>query len=312
MERIAPRKERCNVTTIVQKSERKISASDPVASQISTLNHLIANPPTNSRVIEYSPKLAQWVLENLNHGNRSKKPGQIERYASDIKGSRWGVTGDTIKFGTDGLLKDGQNRLSACIRANAPFTSHTVFGIDASLFHRMDIGKKRDGGDVFAIAGIKNATQMAGAMRWHMILSGPRPADRGQVPTNEELLNHYRTNFDSSDSSRKLAEHAIQAAQGLYRMYGHPISVTAALYIVFSKKDAARATQFFDDWVSGKAGTTKTLQRYLTKLSERNAGRLHETLRNGVIINAWNAYRRGERIAEGALKHSETDRLPAY
>ena len=110
-----------NITTIrpasseADKGERKIKASMPLPQQIETLKELIARPPTNSRVIEWSPKLAEYVLTNLNRDNRPMKPGKIKKYAADISDKGWGVTGDTIKFGSDGLLKDGQNRLSACV-----------------------------------------------------------------------------------------------------------------------------------------------------------------------------------------------------
>src|SRR5947208_3113792 len=134
------------------KTERKIKASMPLNEQIATLSDLIMHPPTNSRVIEFSPKLAEYVLTKLNLSNRPLKPAKIKKYAADLSEGLWGLTGDTIKFGTDGLLKDGQNRLSASMRAGKTMSSHVVFGIDPRLFSRMDIGKNRTGGDVFSIA----------------------------------------------------------------------------------------------------------------------------------------------------------------
>src|ERR1700691_3954015 len=118
------------------KGERGIKASMAFQQQVEALKELIAQPPGPSHVIEWSPKLAEHVLTELNPKNRPRKPGKIKQYAADISNKAWGVTGDTIKFGSDGLLKDGQNRLSACVRVNKPFTSHTVFGIDPALFLR--------------------------------------------------------------------------------------------------------------------------------------------------------------------------------
>ena len=56
--------------------------------------------------------------------------------------NNWSLTGETIKFGTDGLLKDGQHRLYACIRANTPFDTHAIFGINPETFQHIDVGKK--------------------------------------------------------------------------------------------------------------------------------------------------------------------------
>lgn len=118
----------------------------------------------------------------------------------------WGITGDTVKFGSDGLLKDGQNRLSACVRSGKPLTTHVVFGIDPKLFARMDIGKNRNGADVFSIAGVPHANHVAAAVRWWLILMSEDPADRGAQFSNEELLKAYRDNIDPDigpDFSRK-------------------------------------------------------------------------------------------------------------
>src|SRR5262245_41063508 len=121
-----------NVTTMrtvsaaSEKRERKIRASMPLHEQIAALGELIRRPPTNSRVIEFSPKLAEYVLTKLNPNNRPMKPAKIKKYAIDLTDGLWGLTGDTIKFGSDSLLKDGQNRLAACVRAGKVLTSHVV------------------------------------------------------------------------------------------------------------------------------------------------------------------------------------------
>src|ERR1700730_6868137 len=144
-----------------EKAERKIKASMPLTEQIATLGELISRPPTNSRVIEFGPKLTEYVLTELNPHNRPMKPAKIKKYTVDLLEGRWGLTGDTMKFGLDGFLKDGQNRLAASVRAGKALTTHVVFGIQPDLFARMDIGKNRTGGDVFAIAKINYAGHVA-------------------------------------------------------------------------------------------------------------------------------------------------------
>lgn len=62
----------------VVSKQRQLSAGISVEEQINNLSSLIKNPPQNSRVIEVSPKLAEYILENLNIGNRSKKVEKIK------------------------------------------------------------------------------------------------------------------------------------------------------------------------------------------------------------------------------------------
>ena len=240
-----------------QVEERKIRASMPLAEQVSALQSLIKSAPTNSRVIEFSPKLAEHVLITLNINNRPQKSGKIKEYSTAIAEGKWGLTGDTIKFGNDGFLKDGQNRLSACVRAGKPMTSHVVFGIDPLLFSRMDIGKNRNGADVFSIAGINYANHVSATVRWLLILTSDDPGNRGAQFSNEDLLQAYQENFDP-----ELLEHSIQAALEVRKTCGHPIGPLAALHYIFSEKDKKRADTFFDEWANGRGVKARAPSRY--------------------------------------------------
>ena len=58
-------------------NQRKLVASEDLDQQIATLNSLISNPPQNSRTVEIGPKLAEYILANINIGNRPKKVKKI-------------------------------------------------------------------------------------------------------------------------------------------------------------------------------------------------------------------------------------------
>jgi len=74
-------------------------------------------PPSTSVIIQIDPKTAEEILADRNKGNRPPKPNKVQQFVADMENNRWGLTGDTIKFGTDGRLLDGQNRLSAAFEA---------------------------------------------------------------------------------------------------------------------------------------------------------------------------------------------------
>jgi hypothetical protein len=301
-----------NVTAIrggEEKAERKINASMPFNEQVSMLDALIRRPPTNSRVIEFSPKLAEHILTKLNLNNRPMKTAKIKKYAEDLAEGLWGLTGDTIKFGTDGLLKDGQNRLSACVRAGRPMASHAVFGIDPRLFARMDIGKNRNGADVFSIAGISYANHVGAAVRWLIILTGNDPSDRGAQFSNEDLLNAYRDKFDADRLDR-----SIQTALEVRRACHHPVGPLAALHYLFSEKDQAKADAFYEEWANGRAprvrAPSRYLQRRLVEIANASNNRIHENVRNGLIIKSWNAYLAGRTVSKADMQHAVSDPLP--
>src|SRR5216684_5104576 len=101
---------------------------------MSEIEKHLKDPPETSVVIEVDPKTAEHILAERNKGNRPPKPNKVHQFSADMTRSRWGLTGDTIKFGTDGRLLDGQNRLSAGVRSGKSFRTHVVFGIDPGLF----------------------------------------------------------------------------------------------------------------------------------------------------------------------------------
>lgn len=292
-----------------EKIERKIMASMAFDDQLSTLQALIRKPPTNTRVIEFSPQLAEYVLVNLNHNNRGRKPAKIKQYAEEMAAGTWGLTGDTIKFGSNGELRDGQNRLAACVRAGVPFSSHAVFGINPELFSRMDIGKNRSGGDVLKIAGIKYPNHVAAAVRWLLILTGDDPTDRGAQFTNDEMLTAYRQRFDTDR-----LEHSVQTALSVRKTTGHPIGPLAALHYLFSEKSVRKADDFYDEWATGRAkkvrAPSRALQNRLVEIARNNDNRMHENVRNGLIVKAWNAYVAGKSAPKAYMNHSPKEAIP--
>jgi hypothetical protein len=293
----------------VTKFDPVVSASMRLREQISAIEERIDYPPRGSEIIEFSPRLAEHVLTHLADGNRPMKPAKIKRYAADLMAGLWGLTGDTVKFGTDGLLKDGQNRLAASVRAGRPLLTHVVFGIDAQLFARMDIGKNRNGADVFSIAGIKYPGHTSATVRWLLILTSNDPSNRGAQFSNEELLRAYRERFDAEQLYT-----SIQTALVLKRTAGHPAGPLAALHYLFSQRDQRRADAFFDEWTTGQAkrarAPSRYLQRRLTEIANSSNNRVHENVRNALIIKAWNAYVVGRSVTKSEMKHALSDPMP--
>jgi hypothetical protein len=251
----------------------------------SNLSKYITAPPENSRVVTFTPEIAAWIMETYNDGNRPKKPVKIKEYASAMEDGRWGLTGDTIKFSDQGRLRDGQNRMMACVRSGVSFTTHVVFGIDDNLFHVMDTGKPRGAADVLAIAGYINTNALASAIRWANILD-VAPNHRLGL-SNEDALHFIKDKYPDIEQS-------IPVGQRLYSQYNHPKGQMAALHRLFAQVDRPLADAFFDNWSSGlRSGRAKPigcLQDSLAKVKDGNHGRIHDTIRAAMIVKGWNLY----------------------
>lgn len=286
-----------------------INAKMELEQQVGILDELISKPPTRSRVLEIGPALAEHILNTRNTSNRPVKPQKVKEYANSLLTGKWGLTGDTLKFGDNGVLVDGQNRLAAVVRANGPaLRTHVVFGVAADLFARMDIGKNRTPADVFYIAGLNYAAQSAAAVRWLNILTSDKPNNRGAHFTNEELLTSYRA-YNPVD-----VEKSVRLALELKKTMNVPIGPAAALHFLFARQDAAKAETFFTEWTLGQGGprsAPKMLQTRLAELGASTGGRVHENVRNAFIIKAWHAYRDEMQLKKVALRFDPADALPA-
>ncbi|MBT4082137.1 MAG: hypothetical protein HOE83_00020 [Alphaproteobacteria bacterium] len=266
----------------------------------------ITHPPENSRVVEFTPYMAGEILSEINTRNRPKKPSAIKDYAADMTNGEWGLTGATIIFSDEGVLRDGQNRLSACVRSGVNFTSHVIFGIDDALFHKMDQGKPRPIGDVLSVAGFSNSTTLGSAIRWAYILESDNPFQRSSLRPSHGLELAKGLYSDISDSMPR--------ARKVYSQFHHPVAQLTALHYIMHKTAPERADEFFDLWASGaqggKAKPIATLQDTLARMKSQSNGRVHDTVRAIMIIKAWNLFSSGKKGSAKSMNYTAGEDFP--
>jgi hypothetical protein len=288
----------------LENGPRYIDPNAAIEKQIAVLDALRRNPPENPRRVTVTPKLAQYILNDLNPHNRPTRSSHIVQYAEDMGVGRWKLTGDTIKFGRSGILRDGQHRLAACIRSGMNFETYIVFGIDDESFSVMDTGRKRKGDDVFAIAGITNSSSASAAVRWVLILSSDQPTNRAMTYSNNDLLDTYRglkqPLFDNCVAEAKAA---CKTARVL-----HETALAGILYLFRQKHDKA-ASAFIADLKAMKGGAKK-LVNLIEKIRSQRMGRIHENQRNAMIIKALHAYAKGVAPTAATLAWDDTKDFP--
>lgn len=246
-------------------NKRKISADLPIDQQIANLLSLIKNAPENSRICEFTPELAEYILANININNRPRKSTKIVDYKRDMQANNWSLTGETIKFGTDGHLKDGQNRLAACMQAQVPFTSHAIFGIDPSTFHHMDTGKNRTGQDVLAIMGVKNAAKISLLIKFLLNWDKANRTDTRSVVSNQEVKDAYLKRFD-----KKLLQESVSWGQKVYNQTRFPLGQISATYYVGTENGYSAQIEEFYNLLMSQTGKVRSpqikLQKHLTSM----------------------------------------------
>ena len=270
--------------------------------------HYIKNPPENSRIFTITPDLAQWMLDTYHDSdnNRSKKPQKIKQYAADMAEGRWGKTGDTLKFSDKSLLRDGQNRLRSCVKAETPFKTHIVFGVEDHLFDVMDRGKPRSGNDVLKIDGYKSTGILAAAIRWVRLLETDRVKFRDTFEP-KELLVLVKTQYPTLPDF-------IAQSQAIYKSTEIPAGLAAAITYLAAKHDARKAADFARVLqLGGTVPHGKPVVHMLRRLQElrmQSQGRVNDVVRAALMVLAWNLFEQRRDGRKSEFNWKLTDAFP--
>jgi hypothetical protein len=283
-----------------------VRLTDQQDNPMERMRKLIKHPPENSRVFEITPEMARIIIEEYNNGNRPRKPAKISEYAEDMRNGRWPLTGDTLKFSDAERLRDGQNRLMACIRSDAAFLTHIVFGIPDDAFMMLDKGKNRNGTDVLAMAGYKNTAALAGAIRWTRLIDSGRAKQRDTLRP-DELLPLIRNTYPG------LVDHVPQG-QAIYAGTGQPLSLAIAMLFLFTRANKAMASDFATAWETGERGgrfkPLDLMQRQIGQLQAASSGRVHDVVRAALIIMAWNLFLQRRKGTQTEMRWRPSDPFP--
>jgi len=247
------------------------------------------NPTFSSETI--TPSIAEQYLSK-NTRNRNKKPQAIQRYARDMAAGRWQMTGEAIKFDTNGDLCDGQNRLYAVVESGATVQMAVIRELAPESMSVMDIVVPRSGADSLKLAGYTNATSLQAAINAHSAYHGGRfkhcmtAPDSSERLTNAEIVSYIEQHPHLVDLTT--------VCNTIRKRLPLPIGSLVTAYDTFLRIDVNATDDFFtriQDMVSsGKGDPIGTL---IQKGMMERGGRTRTEVSTGLyyLFRAWNAYR---------------------
>lgn len=258
-------------------------------------NALNGNAPFRVEVCNITPALAKELLD-LNTANRNPKVGHINTLVAEIKSGRWNPNGSTIVIGSDGVIKDGQHRLLAVVKAGIPIVSAVAYGLSNEVWKTIDTGKTRTASDIFKLNGVANSISVSAIVsqvlriRVGWTVRSNNTTANAKGITNAEVYEEYMTNQDGYQIVFKLS--AIIYKQQNYGLAFPQSIVGAVLYLAECNEDTA---MLFADSISGKNGNTYASELYKKAVNEKSKGRSlsHGMLLIG-IIKAWNNFVNGD------------------
>ena len=186
-----------------------------------------------------TPDIARSYLK-MNTRNRRLNERHAEVLAGVMSAGDWWMNGESIIFGADEVLLNGQHRLWAVIRSGTTVDALVVRGVDEGAFRTMDGGKVRTAGDVLSMEGEKDANRVCATVQALLAfvdyggnVTGSTSAARKATPLlSSRVLSAYPQIRDSANAMRR---------NPLYRnQYG------CMLHFLFSLSDALVADDFAD------------------------------------------------------------------
>lgn len=99
--------------------------------------------------IKFTPQLAKQWLDEKNIGNRDKRPSYIKQLAGVMKRGMFALTPEGLIVGKSGRLLNGQHRLCAIVESGQTIDLLVFFGVDDSVFEKIDQGTRRRMDDLF-------------------------------------------------------------------------------------------------------------------------------------------------------------------
>lgn len=251
-----------------------------------------AEPTVEIRTV--TPAVAKrWLSRNVR--NRKIRPSVVDGYARDMAAGSWKLTGEGIKFDTNGALSDGQHRLAAIVKANTSVPLLVVRGVEPDAQDVMDSGVKRSASDALVLKGKSNPTILAAVAR--LALREPAAgytAERISAPTHSEIADFIADMGHAIERAAEIASH-------YYPAFDAPPSVLGVCWMRFSAIDHEAAAQFFasiaDMQTNGTGDPRSALIRRLQN-ARRNNERLSQVVYLSLIFRAWNAWRTGRTVAK--------------
>lgn len=260
--------------------------------------------PTPRAPIRYAvlvhPDLARYLLTFNHPDNRRVRELKVQVFAGDMKADRWYFTPESVIFSVDGMLQNGQNRLTAVQEAGVSVWMMVDFGWPTDIIVAIDRGTARTNGDTMRVNGVGNANVVAAAISKVSLYQRTVGTTRSWSGLSSTVSSAECIAIARSDPDGWARASA--AAGKVYRALdkGGSMTLWTTLYWLVRDAHPDRVDAFFDELASG-TGEPKSPTRKLADHFRRrgDADRLTGDRREAyeIAIRGFNAWLSDEHLA---------------
>lgn len=248
--------------------------------------------------VEMTAALAKKLLASNAENNRNMRQGKVDQYVRDMLAGHWPITGETVKVDTNGVLIDGQHRLTAVLqaaklRADIGVPMLVAYNVDPAVMPVLDTGIPRGLHDLVRVQiGAAQSNLVAAVVRrvlqWEQGNYVGASGRNGGVPTHTEALARLEKDVEGFVAA---------AARGrdIQQLRLAPGAPSGTAFYLFRQIDAEQAHTFFDHLVTGEnlTGSILTLRNRFIRADRLRA---HEYI--ALYVRTWNAWREGRVLGQ--------------
>lgn len=231
-------------------------------------------------------KATEWLESNT--ANRPPSKQAVNALDRIIRRDEWVVNGETIKFDTNGVLRDGQTRLAGIVKAGKSVWCWVIFDIQQGYepFETIDLVRVRTLGQFLAIREYLNYNHLATAIGLVYQVCDQIEAEPGGF-CKSLGLRIIEQHPGIADSLAKVM------TEGIRETYSP--GYAAGLHYVMGLKSAALSDKFWSQIASGGATGSRNPVRAIRDAMVRNkhASKDNKISGTGMLartIKAWNFF----------------------
>jgi hypothetical protein len=258
---------------------------------------------------------ARLLLSKKVAKNRPLRKLSVPRYKKLIQEDKWIVTHQGIGITWLDEMMDGQHRCLAIIELDVTIPCHIVIGLPPESFAAVDRGVIRNLNDIFAIHGEVDYGTLAGASMFVWRYKNDRAGD-----INSENIPDPEALWQFMDREHPLLREFIKSSRDFVKTgFGMPSRWMALRYLCDEHNNSETVENFFYQVATGNDindhDPNHPVNRLRSRLNEDIVQRKHGKGMDGryraaLVIKAWNAYKKGQKIHRLSWRTDKTADAP--
>lgn len=273
----------------------------------------LSTEPTVQSVM-ITPEAAKELLQ-LNSKNRKLTPARVREHVETLSKGLFVLTNDAITIDTNGVLVNGQHRLTACVETGIPIPALLLTGASPEVREVLDTGARRSFAQALYMHGEADTGNLAASLSLHYQYS------HDQLTTSMRTVGGIGSGPSTGVGARPRLSHAtllqwhgehpeVASALMVCRNVKHAlpmvkISSATVWYALASQVEPYETEAFYTRVLKGEGLFSREPENALRNWLIRADRNMHRAIQLAGFVKAWNAKRDNRELSVIAVRQVE-------